>query len=254
MEREYINILPEGEPFSHIGKKDIGILFIHGFTSTPESMRDIAQHFAEEDYHVELPRLSGHGTDNWKNMVGISYKDWLNDVDTAYEKLKERASSIFVTGLSMGGTLTLYIAEKHPHEVKGIILINPVIFIHDKLIRFIPILKYIMPPHPGIGSDIKKEKVFEPAYKYFPVESAYELFRLVEYVRKNLKKVEAPLLMMASEKDHLVPVIDKRHIYLNVSSKTKDILILENSYHVATMDNDQDKIIEGIENWILKNK
>lgn len=254
MEKEHINILPEGEPFSHIGKKDIGILFLHGFTGMPESMRDIARYFAEKDYHVELPRLSGHGTDNWRNMIGVTYKDWLNDAEDSYKKLKERVSTIFITGLSMGGALTLYIAQTYPGEINGIILINPSIFVHDKLIRFVPILKYIMPSHPGIGSDIKKDKVFEPAYKHFPLESAYELFKLLEYVRKDLKKVEAPLLMMASEKDHLVPVIDKRHIYLNVSSKIKDIIVLEDSYHVATMDNDQDKIIKGIESWIIKNK
>ncbi len=248
------NIIPEGLPFSHRGESDTGILFIHGFTGMPESMREIARYFAEKEYHVELPRLSGHGTDNWRNLRNVTYKDWEKDVEEAYLKLKERASYIFVVGLSMGGTLTLYLAERYPEEINGIILINPAIFVHDKLVKFVPVLKYLIPTHPGIGSDIKKEGVFEPAYKKFPTTAAYELYRLTEEVREGLSKVVAPLLMVASEHDHLVPVIDKKHIYGNVSSKVKDILILENSYHVATMDNDQEKIIEGIENWISKNK
>ncbi len=254
MEKENVNILPEGRPFSHTGDKNIGILFIHGFTGMPESMRDIATYFAERGYHIELPRLSGHGTDNWRNMEGVTYKDWEQDVENAFLKLKERASSIFIVGLSMGGTLTLYLAEKYPDEIKGIILINPAIFVHDKMVKWVPFLKYFMFVHPGIGSDIKKDGVFEPAYKKFPVTSAYELYRLTEEVRKDLSKVISPLLMMASEHDHLVPIIDKKHIYGNVSSTVKDILVLENSYHVATIDNDQEKIIEGIENWISKNK
>ena len=254
MEKQNINIVPEGRPFSHIGEKDTGILFIHGFTGMPGSMRDIAEHFANEGYHVELPRLSGHGTNNFRNLKEVTYKDWEQDVENAFLKLKERVNYIFVVGLSMGGTLTLYLAEKYPTEINGIILINPVIFVHDKAVRFVPLLKYIIPTHPGIGSDIKKDKVFEPAYKKFPLEAAYELYRLTEEVRKELLRVSAPLLMMASEHDHLVPVIDKKHIYGNVSSTVKDILILENSYHVATMDNDKEKIIEGIKTWISKNK
>ncbi len=254
MKKENINILPEGEPLSHIGDSNVGILFIHGFTGMPESMRDVAIYFADKGYHVELPRLRGHGTDNWRALKDVTYKDWEEDVDEAFLSLTKRADSLFVVGLSMGGTLTLYLAEKYPDDVKGIVLINPVIFVHDKLVRFVPILKYILPPHPGIGSDIKKDGVFEPAYKKFPVDAAYELFRLVEHVRKDLKKVVAPLLMVASEHDHLVPVIDKKHIYGNVSSEVKDIIVLEDSYHVATMDNDREKIIKGIEEWIQKNK
>ena len=248
------NILVQGRPFSHIGTEDIGILFIHGFTGMTGSMRDIATHFAEKGYHVELPRLSGHGTDNWLNLKNITYKDWIKDVEDALFSLEKRTSSLFITGLSMGGTLSLYLSEVYPEKIKGVIPINPAIFVHDKLIRFVPVLKYIITSLPGIGSDIQKEDIIEPAYKRFPMASGYELYKLMNIVRENLKDVVSPLLMMASQADHLVPVEDKKYIYGHISSQIKDILILENSYHVATMDNDQSKIVEGIEKWIEKNK
>ena len=188
------------------------------------------------------------------NLKNVTYKDWIKDVEDALFSLEKRVSSLFVTGLSMGGTLSLYLSEVYPKKIKGVIPINPAIFVHDKLIKFVPILKYIITSLPGIGSDVKKKDIIEPAYKRFPMASGYELYKLVNIVRKNLKDIVSPLLMMASQFDHLVPIEDKKYIYGHISSQIKDILILENSYHVATMDNDQDKIIKGIEGWIEKNK
>ncbi|SIE33316.1 Thermostable monoacylglycerol lipase [Mycobacteroides abscessus subsp. abscessus] len=56
-------------------------------------------------------------------MEQTQYSDWIASIEEGFQWLKERCDDIFVTGLSMGGTLTLYMAEKHS-EIKAIIPIN----------------------------------------------------------------------------------------------------------------------------------
>jgi carboxylesterase len=87
-------------------------------------VRTLAEAFAAEGFHVELPRLPGHGT-TVEDMLPTGWGDWSAATDDAYQRLAGRARGIVVAGLSMGAALTLWIALRHP-EVVGIVGINPV--------------------------------------------------------------------------------------------------------------------------------
>jgi carboxylesterase len=63
-------------------------------------------------------------------------------------------------------------------------------------------------------------------------------------VRQALPKVTAPLLLLRAPGDHLVDPSSARIILANVSSKDVTETLLENSYHVATLDNDAPQIFE----------
>ena len=76
-------------------------------------MRGFAQAMAGGGFHVELPRLPGHGT-TVEEMLSTGWADWTGEVDAAYQRLAERAERIVVAGLSMGGSLTLWTALAHP--------------------------------------------------------------------------------------------------------------------------------------------
>ena len=114
------------QPISLKSKSNIGILVIHGFTSTTQSIAYIAEKFNNAGYNIESPILKGHAA-TWQELNKAKYEEWQNDVETALTNLKERASEIFVVGLSMGGTLALYLAENHP-EILGVVLINHALF------------------------------------------------------------------------------------------------------------------------------
>ena len=69
--------------------KDIGFLFIHGFTATTVEVRQIANHFHSLGYTVTGPLLPGHGTSP-EDMNKQSLSDWLDCVENAYQRLKKR--------------------------------------------------------------------------------------------------------------------------------------------------------------------
>src|SRR5213080_266698 len=101
-------VMPGAEPFSAPGGPH-GALVLHGFTGNPQSMRGLAKAFAAAGFAVELPRLPGHGT-AIEDMLETDWRDWSGAAESAYEKLTARCNKVVVGGLSMGGTLTLWLA------------------------------------------------------------------------------------------------------------------------------------------------
>ncbi|WP_163529957.1 alpha/beta hydrolase [Halobacillus ihumii] len=218
---------------------EIGILVSHGFTGTTHSMRPLADAYAKAGYTVACPRLEGHGTTP-EDMEDSNHEDWIQSVEAAYQWLNERCSNIFVVGLSMGGTLTLYLAEKYK-KIKGIVPINAAIDI--------PSMEEVMESAEGrfvdaIGSDIKKPGVEELAYDKTPVNAIRSLMALMKKVHEGLAEIHCPALIFVSDEDHVVPPDNSETIFDMIFSEHKELVRMENSYHVATLDNDQDLIIE----------
>lgn len=239
MEEKY-PVLKGAEPYYAEGGKE-GVLVSHGFTGSTQSMRPLAEALAEAGYTVCLPRLKGHGT-HYEDMERTSRHDWIESVEEGYRWLKERCGTIYMAGLSMGGTLTLYMAERHP-DIRAIALINAAIDM--------PALKEVGDPEEirfleAIGSDIKKPDVTELAYEKTPVKSVKEILALMEEVRADLGKISCPALLLVSDEDHVVPPGNSDIIGEGLSSEAIEKVQLKNSYHVATLDNDKGKIIENV--------
>jgi carboxylesterase len=243
---DHYPVINGAEPFFFEGGST-GILVSHGFTGSTQSMRPLGEAYAKAGYTVCAPRLKGHGT-HYEEMEQTKYTDWIASIEEGFQWLKERCDSIFVTGLSMGGTLTLYMAEKHP-EIKAIIPINAAVEISDmegaaglQDVRFLD----------AIGSDIKKPHVKELAYEKTPVKSIGEIVQLMELVREGLENIQCPALIFVSSEDHVVPPGNSQIILDRISSKDKKLITMENSYHVATLDNDQQLIIDETLEFIKK--
>ncbi|WP_191562233.1 alpha/beta hydrolase [Metabacillus idriensis] len=238
-------VLEGAEPFYFEGNH-VGILISHGFTGSTQSMRPLGEAYAKSGYTVCGPRLKGHGT-HYEEMEATTYEDWIASLEEGYQWLKERCDTIFVTGLSMGGTLTLYMAQKHP-EIKAIIPINAAIEIPTMAGAQQVQARYL----DAIGSDIKDPAVTELAYEKTPVQSMREIIKLMAIVKNNLHEISCPSLIFVSSEDHVVPPDNSRIIYEEISSADKKLITLENSYHVATLDHDQQLIIDETLGFIEK--
>lgn len=240
-------VLEGAEPFFYLGN-NVGILISHGFTGSTQSMRPLGEAYARAGYTVCGPRLLGHGT-HYEDMERTSFQDWIHSIEEGYRWLKERCDTIFVTGLSMGGTLTLYMAENYP-DIRGMIPINAAVEISEmERVQKLEGIRFL----DAIGSDIKKPDISELAYEKTPVKSVGEIVHLMGMVREYLHKIHCPSLIFVSAEDHVVPPENARLIFDKISSQQKELVHLKNSYHVATLDNDQSLIIEKTLKFIKKN-
>jgi carboxylesterase len=219
------------------------VLFCHGFTGTPQSLRTWAEQVAAAGYSVELPRLPGHGT-SWQDMNRTTWQDWYRAVDDAFTRLGTSCTTIFVAGLSMGAALALRLAQQHGDAVSGLVLVNPAVKVENRALTLLPILRRITGSVAGIGSDIKKDGPVELAYDRTPLNALSSMLTMYADVVNHLPDVRQPVLLLRSAVDHVVPASSSRLVLDRLSSSDVTEIVLEDSYHVATLDNDADRIVK----------
>ncbi|MEV8019591.1 alpha/beta fold hydrolase [Streptomyces sp. NPDC086554] len=235
-------VLPGAEPYRHEGG-EIGVLLCHGFTGSPQSLRPWAEYLAEQGLTVSLPLLPGHGT-RWEDLQITGWQDWYAEVERELHGLLERCAEVFVFGLSMGGALTLALASKHGDAVRGIVLVNPANKVHGLAAHALPVARHLVRTTKGIASDIALEGSDEVGYDRVPLHAAHSMRQFFARVDGELPQVTQPLLLLHSPQDHVVPPVDSARILSRVSSTDVTEILLEQSYHVATLDHDADRIFE----------
>ncbi len=239
--------LSEGDATSPNG--GVGVLLSHGFTGSPASMKPWGEYLAAQGYAVSVPRLPGHGT-TWQDANATTWADWSGEVERAFEALANQVDTVFVCGLSMGGGLALRLASDHPDRVAGLVLVNPAVASERKDVKLLPVIKHLVGSFPGIANDIKKPGVEEHGYTRTPLRAADSMFRGYKSLRDDLHRITCPVLLFRSAEDHVVDPSSARIILGAVSSRDASEVVLENSYHVATLDNDAELIFEGSASFI----
>lgn len=233
------------EPFCRDGagpRGRVGVLLCHGFTGSPQSLRPWAEYLADEGYTVRLPLLPGHGT-RWQDLNRTGFADWLAAATTALAELRSRCDAVVVCGLSMGGTLTLRLAELHPDLIDAIVLVNPSILTTDWRMRALPFIKYLRGSLQGIASDIADPDVSEDGYDRTPLKAADSLRRAWKLVRADLGLIRMPVLLLHSATDHVVDPLNSQVLLDSISSSDVTEIVLPHSYHVATLDYDAHTIL-----------
>ena len=224
--------------------KEVGILLVHGFTGSPASMRPWAEYLNQRGYTVKVPLLPGHGTTP-HDLNLVKWQEWPAKVESDLQELLRTCRKVFICGLSMGGGTTLNIATRYSQDLAGIILVNPMIHV-----KFVPhqlawAISRFQKMRDSVGDDIKRPGITEYGYDALPAVGVYELLKMLHYTRKRLHDVTAPMLLFHSVDDHTLPVTNTEIVMKGVGSRQKQRIELVNSYHVATLDYDQEVIFEN---------
>ncbi|MGC8466290.1 MAG: alpha/beta hydrolase [Acidimicrobiales bacterium] len=221
---------------------EVTVLVVHGFTGSPQSFELQIASFERQGYEVIAPTLPGHDSSP-EELAELRYDDFYRSLHARYHELSDR-SNLFVMGLSMGGTLLCDLLTKH-HEPAGAILVNPLVVPpHESYIAVVEeMLEGGTVFVPGIGSDIKRTDRSERAYDRTPLATARSLFRATELLQGRLGDITTKTLLFSSREDHVVPV-ESGELLAHVCGDLVDRRVLEESYHVATLDFDAERISE----------
>lgn len=243
-------VLAGAEPFAVDGGPT-GALVLHGFTGSPASMRPVYEALADGGFTVEVPLLPGHGT-AVEDMMDTRWEDWSAAAEKALQQLSARCTTVVVVGLSMGGTLATWLAQHNP-DIEGLVLVNPLIEAPDAAFRSAvqELLDSGSPTAPGIGSDIALEGVDEISYSDTPLAAALSLFEGAAQVAGALERVRCPVLLLSSRQDHVVSPSSGDLLAGSVSGPCERVW-LERSYHVATLDHDQDEVVSRTVDFVAR--
>ncbi|MEW5945047.1 MAG: alpha/beta fold hydrolase [bacterium] len=250
-----MELIPGSEPFFFEGGEK-GCLLLHGFTGTPREMRPLGEYLAGRGLTVSGPRIAGHCTTP-ADLAKTTWRDWYRSAVEALARLRERCARVFVAGLSMGGLQTLHIATHHK-DVAGIVALAAPVFVrHWKLSLFLPLMRSTPLPRiyrydKGIGDDIKDPEALREhiSYKRTPTVCVMSIVEYMAHVKADLPEVTAPILIVQSRLDHTVHPGNAEVIHDSVGSADREVVYLDNPYHVITLDYDRDFVYEKVYGFI----
>lgn len=239
------------------GTKPVSIVLIHGWSSLPRQVKDMAKALNNRGYTVYVPKLTGHGS-RPEDLEQATWEHWINDVRNAASKMKEHFphNKIFLGGTSMGGNLALLVSQEV--FVHGIISIGTPIILKKHILiwlfaQIVPWFKsYIRKRYPE-KVRLEKEKLGYTSYQYYPAISLQHMFKIVTRSAWSLHKVTSPALILQVRTDYLVSRWSPRILNWFIASKKKTLMWLDsdsNSHIVIT--NQMTPVFDAVEDFINK--
>ena len=233
-------------------KSKIGIYMIHGFSSTTYELKQMANFLADKNYHIVLNNLPGHGT-NLNDCNKTKYQDWLNYSKIELAKLCSVSDQVFIVGCSMGGVIALYLSSIFPITgliVGGVVLKFKLNFNTNYLNRLV--CRIIKTREKKLTFPKKiRDSISFYGYQSYPLIALEEFRQMNAYVKKQLHKINCPVLMIHSYNDQVSIRDNIDIINESIKSTDKEILEVNNAHHNLFDSNpDSDLILNTCEKFI----
>ena len=243
--------LKGGEAF-YFKHGNVGCLLIHGGTGTPSAMRPLGEFLAKGGISALGPLLKGFG-ETPEEWLKTTHRDWISTAEEGLRTLKRDCEKVFVSGLSMGGTLSLYLAGKFKEIVSGVIPICAPYgnrFLESFRGRFIPLLKENLPMPNFSATDVRAKGERQVGYQVTFPSTNLEWAKIVEAASGLDPGIQCPALIVQARNDHVIDPSGSQELYEKIGSKKKELFWLENSYHMATIDVDKEILYQKILTFI----
>jgi len=113
-------------------KTKIAFLYLHGFSASQAEGDPVHKDLAKKyNANLYLSRLAEHGIDRGdSSMINLAAGAYEASAEDAFSIAKKLGYEVVVIGTSAGGTLSLYLASRHP-EIKAIVLYSPCVKLYD---------------------------------------------------------------------------------------------------------------------------
>jgi carboxylesterase len=259
------------------GGKTGYMLLFHGLTGSPAELAYVAHHLHHRGgYSVWCPRLVNHG----QPLGVLARTPWQALEESARGSFRKAVGEartaglpLYVGGLSLGAVLSLLLAAEFPDDLQGAVCLAPTLFYDGWSVpwthRLIPLvaytpLKYFAyfredPPY-GLKDEVLRQRVAEHfggtsirdslggsmGYAHFPVRLFCEIRHLFAKCIRRLGRVVCPVLLVQAVHDDITGPKNSEFIYRNIGSRRKEIVLLENSYHLVTVDLEREKVAAEI--------
>jgi carboxylesterase len=219
-----------GAPFS-LNAGRTGCLLIHGFTGTPFSLRKLGERLYQHGFTVNAPLLPGHGSKP-ADLLKTDYRDWIDTCQEQLDSLKKQCDSVFIIGLSMGGTLALYLSSLQ--AVSGVVALSAPIERSRFRGKTVRIMKHVIRYWPKWRSLIKPYRP-ELGYRCYPLQAVEMFLKVLSITAEQLDRIVCPVLLMHSRYDRTVSSDQMELLCRRIASEDKKCVMLDTSKHAVTL-------------------
>lgn len=244
-----------------MAKHELGILILHGFAASLDSVIILEHPLQILNLPVRIPILRGHGAESPTALQGITWRDWVCDAETALRALITEVEKVIVVGHGMGGLLALILAGNCGSQIDSLVLAAPSIDLPKPLLKNLRLQvlnpkvqqvfpRWSLPP----GYTDKKQRKTDTNYRWAPMDAIQSFLDLVKMTRSRLSDVKSPVLILQSRRDGTVKEEGPEIILNGISSPSnqKHIRWFEKSQHELFRDCEREAVVEAVVDYVMQ--
>ncbi|MDR6397506.1 alpha/beta hydrolase [Herbaspirillum seropedicae] len=249
---------------------DHAVLALHGLYGNPLELRYIGRQLHHAGYTVVIPLIPGYGYARGSagNIKTAKWQHWYQEVERQFDALKKRYKTVSVIGLCIGAVLALRLAEQHSSGIAALGLFAPTLAYDGWSIpryRFLLPLVYYTPFRftysyqerfpDGLKNEVLRNRIAQEMRKSdastagasaLPAEGIFQAHRLIREVRRHLGDVRTPTLIVHAAQDDVASRKSADLVEAKIGAQCRRKVILQNSYHMITLDNDKEIVAREI--------
>ena len=232
----------------------MGVVILHGFGDTPQTVESLARALREHGFDVAVPLLPGHGR-TLREFARSTREQWLAAARDAHAAMRARHARVAIVGLSLGGALATIVAADDP-ELASLVLLAP--YLDAPL--WLRVLSYASPAIavvlPYVGGDplrsIQDPEARAKALAYGATTPGLvrELIRTADDARAVLARVTAPTLYVQSREDNRITVDVATRAFARITADPKRLELLTGCGHVLTVDYCHERVEALVLEWL----
>ncbi|ARM31718.1 carboxylesterase [Prosthecochloris sp. HL-130-GSB] len=236
-----------------------GVLVIHGFTATLDSVASLVGPLRSMGLTVRVPVLKGHGTASPEMLRGVKWQDWMLDAENAFLELAASVDNVFIVGHSMGALLALNLAAKYGERLEGVVAAAPAVRLVSMLAPDRP-LNFLAPMLQTFVRNWDLKVAFSDPdlassmvhYSWAPTDAILSFFDLIPFTVSRLHDVSCPLLVVHNRQEKTVAPESALIVYHGVATpeRDKELVWLERSGHQMFCDCEKEQVIDIIQSYI----
>ncbi|HEX5393255.1 MAG TPA: alpha/beta fold hydrolase [Rhodocyclaceae bacterium] len=251
------------------------VLLLHGLYGNPQEMGYVGRKLHKAGYSVHIPYIQGCGVADspWQHRR-TRWEHWAAQVEAKFDELKREYDHVSVAGLCAGADMALTLAIKRSEDIHSLCLYATTLFFDGWSIgrlRFARALAYYTPlryvtyfreraPYGlkdvrirnWIAAQMEGQGKSDTGASKLSMVGVYQTERMMRHLRANLHRVTVPTLILHAREDDTTSLRSADLVEAKVSSSLVRKVVLENSYHIITLDNDKDVVVRETLDFVAR--
>ena len=251
------------------------VLALHGLLGNPLEMQFVGKKLQKVGYTVVIPLIPGYGysREQGKSFRSTKYEQWYEEVKFQFDTLKKSHDSVSVVGLCIGSVLALKLATERSDEIAALSLLATTLFYDGWSIpkySFLLPLAYYTPVRflysyrerypfglkntklrTWIEREMQVHNSSAAGASHLSAEGIFQAHRLIKDVKRTIGQVTAPALIMHAEEDDVASTRSADLVEARIGSEFKKKIILHDSYHIITLDNEKERVAAETTSFFL---
>lgn len=269
MENFYFNTFDGNKIFYrtwNFEKNKKTLIIIHRGHEHSERLSELAQDEKFLKYNIFAYDLRGHGYTETKTSPNAM--DYVRDLASFVNHIKNeyqiKEEDIFIVANSIGGViLSAYIHDFAPN-IAGIALLAPafeiklyipfareLVILLTKIKKDAKVMSYVKAK--VLTHDVEEQNKYNSDKLINKEINARLLIDLADMGKRLVEDsmaIELPTIIFSAEKDYVVKNSAQKKFFLNLSSKKREFVELENFYHGIIFEKERQKVYKMLDDFI----